>query len=227
MNRLLTVLILVIATMKASATYTPVSQFPNNASPSNSIIILLTVPGLTNQQISIGQLMQFISTNSVVVYNLGANSNLQSAIALSPWFADSFASNSEYIVQLLTNTTFTTGIQSIKTTTGNPIILQDPTNGILTLANSYHYMIASSNASITTVTASSTDTNILVMAAFTDTLVISNASGSNIIFSYLGTGGKLTTTTTNALVIPSGRLAELFVEFYENCWTNYLTRLIQ
>ena len=50
-------------TCSAQIYFTPISKYPNNPSPTNGILLLLTVPGKTNQNITIGQFLTFLGTN--------------------------------------------------------------------------------------------------------------------------------------------------------------------
>jgi hypothetical protein len=218
-------LLIPVALLIVAATYTPISSFPNNPSPTNGIYILLTVPGRTNQYITVGQLKSLMSTDAVVLVNIAGNSNLQSTLARSVWFADNLKSNVEFNLVVPTNVDFNTGLQTYRGLHGTPIVTQVWSNSVYTLQNCYHYIVAPSNCTVTTIAALQTDTNVLNANVFQDTFVITNSSGTNITFTFAAAGNKMTLETTNSLDIPSNKVAELVIEFYYKAWTNYITRL--
>lgn len=180
-------------------TVTPISQYPNDPAPQTNYLFLLTIPGVTNENITVIQLMAFTGTNSTLVNELATNSAL--------------------ITGLLTNPVFSSYAAAFHPAATNIIYpwsaFPSPTN-FLPLNNSYWKLSTTNNCAITNLSGTGSWATLLIQNT--------NASSSITVSVSPGTAGV---NSTNLLTIPAGKRGVISFLTDDSSLTNYVTTTFQ
>ena len=185
-------------------TISPISDYPNDPSPSNGVLFVIAHPGYTNYNVSYSQLIQWMSADTNFLAYLSSNTNFvlhiytnlvnQGAIGLSG----------------------TDGLNGTNGINGTNLVtfssFPSATNK-WTLDNQEQTISLSGNGSVTQVYAP---------APFNySTLWVSNSSASSITFFVKSPVGFPGIWPTNLIVIPPGQMLGISCLCLSGAWTNF------